>query len=118
MQNNPISYPSMTINGEHFEFRFTHSAQLLMNRWGYYDLSQSIPSLVWAAAMAGSVDGSGKFRSAGFDKPTEFTDKISPEDDLKPIYDAVSEALKKAAPKAKIELVKPPAKDGTEQPAA
>jgi len=108
----PVSYPRLRISDVDYEFRYTHSAQLLMNKWGYFALGESIPSLIWAAAMAGFADSKGGFRSAGFMIPTEFTDKIDVDDDLTPIYAAVTEALKKVAPKAKISLVPtPPAPD-------
>jgi hypothetical protein len=110
----PVEFPRLRINDVDYEFRYTHSTQLLMNKWGYFALGEPIPSLIWAAAMAGFADGKGGFRSAGFLNPTEFTDKIDVADDLTPIYDAVKEALKKVAPKAKITLVPtPPAATGT-----
>jgi hypothetical protein len=108
----PVAYPRLRINGNEYEFRFTRTSQFLLESWGY-DMGpgKPIPVMAWAAACAGFVDSRGVFSSAGFKKPTEFVDQIPLEDDPTPIYQAVEEALKKAAPKAKLELVKPSASD-------
>ena len=105
----PVSYPRLRIGGIDFEFRYTQSAKMLIQAWGFNDPTRSVPAIAWAAAMAGFVDGNGRFRSAGFVKPTEFTDQLGDDDNLDPIYEAVTKALEKAAPKAKIALVPSPA---------
>jgi hypothetical protein len=109
----PVAYPALRIGGVDYQFRYTQSSKMLLQSWGFGDVSRQVPALVWAAALAGFADVSGKFRSAGFLKPSEFTDQIEPEDDLTPIYEAVTEALKKVAPKATVTLVKPPATDSS-----
>jgi hypothetical protein len=106
----PVAYPALRISGNEYQFRFTRSSQLLLESWGYdFAAAKKIPALAWAAAMAGTVDSQGVYRSSGFRNPTEFTDQIELGDDLKPIYEAVTEALKKAAPKATLTLVPSPA---------
>ena len=112
----PVVYPRLRINGIDYEFRYTHSARMLIQSWGFTDPTRLVPAIVWAAAMAGFTDQAGKFRSAGFTKPSEFTDQLGEDDDLTPIYEATTEALKKAAPKAKIELVPSPATDTSADP--
>ena len=108
----PVTYPALRINGNEYQFRYTRTSQFLLQSWGYeLSPSKSIPLLAWAAAMAGGVDRAGNYRSCGFKSPTEFTDQISLEDDLDPIYEAVAEALKKVAPKATLTLVPTPSAD-------
>jgi hypothetical protein len=105
----PVEYPRLRISGTEYEFRYTRSSQLSLEKWGY-ELSPGakIPALAWAAAMVGTVDSAGKYRSAGFRNETEFTDQIGLEDDLNPLYSAVADALKKAFPKANPTLVPSP----------
>ena len=89
-----------------YEFRYTHTSRYLLEKWGF-ELApgKTIPAMAWAAAMAGFVDSAGKYRSAGFKNETEFMDEISLDDDLNPLYQAVTDALGKVLPKAKLELV-------------
>lgn len=110
----PVAYPALRINGNEYQFRFTRTSHFLLESWGY-DLAggKPIPGLAWAASMAGTVDSRGSYRSAAFKSPTEFTDQIALEDDLTPIYEAVTEALKKVAPKATLTLVPSPASDSS-----
>lgn len=107
----PAVYPALRINGLDYQFRYTHTSRMLLQSWGFGDPNRTIPAVVWAAAMAGFADVSGKFRSAGFLKPSEFTDQLEETDDLTPLYEAVTAALKKAAPKANLTLVPSPATD-------
>ena len=117
----PVTYPRLRINGNEYEFRYTRTSQFLLESWGYeLTPGKTIPVLAWAAAMAGFVDSLGKYRSAAFTRPAEFTDQIALEDDLNPLYQAVTDALGKALPKAKLELVPSPAENSastSEQPA-
>ncbi len=89
----------------------------LLEAWGF-ELSPTvrIPALAWAAAMVGHVDPQGQFHSAGFKTPVEFTDTIGLEEDLTPLYEAVTEALKKAAPKATVVLDASPAPNSGSEP--
>lgn len=92
---------------------------MLLQIWGLTNPGATIPALTWAAALAGFADASGGFRSAGFKNPTEFSDLLTMEDDLDPIYVAVNDALKKVAPKATVTLSPSPATDssnGEQQP--
>lgn len=110
----PVSYPALRINGNEYQFRFTRSSHLLLESWGYeLSAAKRIPALAWAAAMAGTVDSQGVYRSSAFRNQTDFTDQIALEDDLTVIYAAVTEALKKAAPKATLTLVPSPASDSS-----
>jgi hypothetical protein len=105
----PVVYPALRIGGIEYQFRYTRSSQLSLEKWGYeLALGVKIPTLAWAAAMAGTVDSTGKYRSAGFRNETEFTDLIELEDDLNPLYEAITDALKKAFPKATPTLVPSP----------
>lgn len=118
----PVVYPALRINGTEYQFRYTRTSAFLLESWGY-DLSpgKTIPALAWAAAMAGFVDSTGKYRSASFKTPSEFTDMFALEDDLTPVFEAVSEAIKKALPKATLTLVPSPAPNSSsaaEQPAS
>lgn len=106
----PVAYPRLRINGNEYEFRYTRTSQFLLESWGYeLGPGKPIPVLAWAASLAGFVDSRGVFSSAGFKRPSDFVDQIPLEDDLTPLYQAVEEALKKAAPKVKLELVTPSA---------
>ncbi len=113
----PVSYPSVTVGGKPYQLRYTRSSQFMLEAWGF-ELSPSvkIPALAWAAAMVGHVDPSGQFHSAGFKTPLEFTDTIGLEEDLTVLYEAVTEALKKAAPKATITLDASPANPSGDGP--
>ena len=106
----PVSYPALRINGNEYQFRFTRTTEFLMDIWGLeWRGGKMVNSLAWAAAMAGTVDSTGAFHSARFKHPTEFTDQLGLGDDLDPIQNAVTEALKKVAPKATLTLVPSPA---------
>ena len=110
----PVLYPALRINGNEYQFRYTRTSQFLLESWGYdLAIGKTIPALAWAASMAGTVDSAGRYRSASFKSPTEFTDQLGLEDDLNPIYEAVTEALKKVAPKATLTLVPSPGADST-----
>jgi hypothetical protein len=110
----PVVYPALRINGTEYQFRYTRTSQFLLESWGY-DLApgKTIPALAWAASMAGTVNSAGVYRSSGFRNPAEFVDQIALEDDLNPLYEAVTEALKKVAPKATLTLVPSPGADST-----
>lgn len=117
----PVAYPRLRIGGNEYEFRYTHTSRYLLEKWGF-ELApgKPIPVMAWAAAMAGFVDSAGKYRSAGLKNETEFIDEISFDDDLNPLYQAVTDALGKVLPKAKLELVPSPAENSasiSEQPA-
>jgi hypothetical protein len=117
----PVAYPRLRIGGNEYEFRYTHTSRYLLEKRGF-ELApgKTIPAMAWAAAMAGFVDSVGKYRSAGFKNETEFMDEIALDDDLNPLYQAVTDALGKVLPKAKLELVPSPAENSasiSEQPA-
>ena len=115
----PVAYPRLRIGGNEYEFRYTHTSRYLLEKWGF-ELApgKPIPAMAWAAAMAGFVDSAGKYRSAGFKNETEFMDEISLTDDLTPLYQAVTDALGKVLPKAKLELVPSPAENSASTPEA
>lgn len=108
----PVAYPSVTVGGKTYQFRYTRTTQFLLEMWGFeMTPGRSIPALAWAAAMAGFADPTGTWSSAGFKSPVEFTDSLALDENLQPLYEAVTEALKKVAPKATMTLVESPASD-------
>jgi 1-acyl-sn-glycerol-3-phosphate acyltransferase len=108
----PVDYPVATAGGRTYQFRYSKSAHFQLEAWGFeLRPDRSIPALAWAAAMAGSGDAAGNWRSAAFRTPVEFVDTIGPDEDLAPLYAAVQEALKKVAPAATVTLNAKPASD-------
>ena len=106
-----ISYPSVTVGGRAYQLRFAHSAWFQLQQWGYRigDSDRPIPIAALAAASAGEVDASGKWRSAGFARVVDFTDLMQDGETLSSLDAPVLEALGKAAPKATLSVVQPPA---------
>lgn len=110
----PVDYPALRINGVDYQFRYTKSSQFSLDRWEFqWRGGKIIPAMAWAAAMLGTVDSRGDFHSCGFVSPTQFTDMLSADDDEALIYQKVTEALKKAAPKATVTLNPTPATDSS-----
>ena len=106
-----VSYPSVTVGGKSWQLRFAHSAWFQLQQWGYRigDPDRPIPIAALAAASAGEVDASGKWRSAGFARVVDFTDLMQDGETLSSLDTPVLEALGKAAPKATLSVVQPPA---------
>lgn len=107
----PVAYPSITVGGKQYQLRFAHSAWFQLQQWGYKvgDPEVPIPMVALAAASAGEVDQSGRWRSARFARPLDLTDAMIDGELLGSLDGPVLEALKKAAPKADLTLVQPPA---------
>ena len=117
----PVAYPALRINGNEYQFRFTRTTRNFCSNRGA-TISRGgkrYHSLAWAASMAGTVDSRRGFTVRRDSRhPTEFTDQLALEDDHDADYEAVTEALKKVAPKATLTLVASPAGDSssTERP--
>lgn len=111
MTPQPVSYPSVTIGGKAYQLRFAHSAWFQLQQWGYRigDSDKPIPIAALAAASAGELDTTGKWRSAGFARVVDFTDLMQDGETLSSLDAPVLEALGKAAPKADLTVVQPPA---------
>jgi hypothetical protein len=108
----PVVYPVATAGGRTYQFRYSKSAHFQLEAWGFeLRAGVSIPALAWAAAMAGTGDAAGNWKSAAFRMPVEFTDTLGDDEDLAPLYAAVTEALKKVAPAATVTLNAKPASD-------
>lgn len=108
----PVSYPCVNIGGKPYQLRFAHSAWFLLQSWGYAigDPNRPIPIAALAAAAAGEVDASGKWKSAGFARPLDMLDQMVEGETLASLDQPVLEALGKAAPKAELKtLEQPPA---------
>lgn len=112
--SSPVTYPTVKVGGAEYQFRYTKTSQYLLEIWGF-DLTPTarIPAIAWAAAMAGFADPQGNWKSAAFKSVPDFTDRIEPTEDMGPLYEAVTEALKKVAPKATVTLSAPPAGEGS-----
>lgn len=115
--SSPVQYPTVRVGGAEYQFRYTKTSQYLLEVWGF-DLTPNarIPAIAWAAAMAGCADAQGNWKSAAFKSVPEFTDRIEPDEDMRPLFDAVTEALKKVAPKATVTLEATSAIEGSPQP--
>ena len=109
----PVTYPSVTVGGKPYQLRFAHSAWFQLQQWGYRigDPDRPIPIAALAAASAGEVDASGRWRSCGFARVVDFTDLMQDGETLSSLDAPVLEALGKAAPKATLAVVQPPAED-------
>ena len=108
----PVVYPVAMAGNRTYQFRYSKSAQFQLEMWGFeLRPGVSIPALAWAAAMAGTADAAGNWKSAAFRTPVEFTDTLGNDEDLAPLYAAVTEALKKVAPAATVTLNAKPASD-------
>ena len=107
----PVAYPSVTVGGKPYQLRFAHSAWFQLQQWGYRigDPDRPIPIAALAAASAGELDASGKWRSCGFARVVDFTDLFQDGETLSSLDAPVLEALKKAAPAAKLTVNTPPA---------
>lgn len=114
----PVMYPSVTVGGKPYQLRFAHSAWFQLQQWGYRigDPDHPIPIAALAAASAGELDASGKWRSCGFARVVDFTDLFQDGETLSSLDAPVLEALGKAAPKATLAVVQPPAEDKQPQP--
>jgi hypothetical protein len=102
-----IEWPKATMGGVEYTFRLSWAARAQLVAWGFSN-GVDLPTLAWAAAMAGSFGDKGKWRSAGFKKWLDLADSIE-ETEHAAISDAVEEALKKASPESTITLVTDPA---------
>jgi hypothetical protein len=109
----PVTYPSVTVGGRQYQLRFAHSAWFQLQQWGYQigDPDKPIPIVALAAAAAGEVDAAGRWKSAGFTRALDFTDLMIDGETLSSLDAPVLEALGKAAPKAALTVVQPPAAD-------
>lgn len=116
----PVAYPSVTAGGKPYQLRFAHSAWFLLQQWGYQigNPDKPIPIAALAAAAAGEVDASGRWKSAGFTRAIDFIDQMVEGETLASFDAPVLEALGKAAPKAALTLVQPPAGDEPKEPAS
>lgn len=108
----PIAWPTITAGGKPYQLRFAHSAWFQLQQWGYRigDAEKPIPIVALAAASASEFDAaSGKWRSAGFARVLDFTDLMLEGETLASLDGPVLSALEKAAPKAALTVVQPPA---------
>jgi hypothetical protein len=91
----PIEWPVMEIAGRKLTFRMSYSAHVQLARWGTDINRASI--LEAAAAMAGTFDRNGKWRSEGYERPIDFADLMERGEEQR-LLEVVTEALKKAYP--------------------
>lgn len=114
----PVAYPTITAGGQTYQLRFAHGAWFQLQAWGFVlgDAARPIPILALAAAAAGSVDANGRWKSAGFARPLDLADAMLPGETLASLDAPVLAALEKAAPKATLTVVQPPATDPTTGP--
>jgi hypothetical protein len=94
----PIQWPTLKVGGETKTLRFSHSASFQLAKWGFstqYTDSLKIPFIALAAAMMGEFDGSGKWRSTGWERPVDLADVMQAEE-IPPMVEAVREAMVKA----------------------
>lgn len=108
-----IEWPKATMGGVEYTLRLSWAARAQLVTWGFSD-GTGLPTLAWAAAMAGHFNDKGKWRSARFVSWLDLADSIE-ENEHAGISAAVEEALKKASPESTITLVTDPA--ATPEPA-
>lgn len=107
----PVEFPAVTVGGKQYQLRFAHSAWYMLQKWGFTigDPKNPIPIAAMAAASVGTVDKSGKWKSAPFATPIEMLDAMEPGETLPSLEQPVLDALKKAAPDANLTVAEPPA---------
>lgn len=102
-----IEWPKATMGGVEYTLRLSWAARAQLVAWGFSS-GLDIPTLAWAAAMAGEFDKKGKWKSARFPSWMDLADAVA-DQEHPAIAAAVEDALKKALPESKIQLVTDPA---------
>lgn len=103
-----IQWPTANVGGETKTLRRTYTTDCQMLAWGFSAVNKVVPLAAWAAAMMGTFDAAGKWRSTAWDRWTDMTDALLPEE-VEPLIAATAEALKKAVPEATITVQPIPA---------
>jgi len=111
LDGSPVAYPSITVGGKQYQLRFAHTAWFQLQQWGYQigDANRPIPIVALAAAAAGTVGPDGQWKSIRLGSVFDLTDAMIDGETLGSLEGPVLEALGKAAPKADLALVQPPA---------
>jgi len=98
-----IDWPQITVGGRSYMLRLSYAASYQLTSWGVTVNTANMIQL--AAAMAGNFDKDGKWHSAGFKNPLDLADAMERTDEA-PLIAAVEDAIKKAFPDAKVEVVR------------
>lgn len=108
-----IEWSKATIGGVEYTLRLSYAAHAQLFAWGFGGAT-NVPIAAWAAAMAGSFNKKGAWKSAGFTRWLDVADQLT-EDEQQSLMDAVDEAIKKASPASTTTIMTEaaPAKDDT-----
>lgn len=90
-----IQWPQITVGGRQFSLRYAYSSNYKLTRWG--KTLETADSIELAAAMAGSFDAQGSWRSADFERAIDLADLLLPDEEVG-LIEGVAEAIKKAYP--------------------
>jgi hypothetical protein len=93
-------YPVLKVGPFSFSLRLAFSAQYILRRWGK-DITNA-SNLELCAAMAGTIDESGKWKSRNFADAIELADLIEEGDPVPDFATLAGEAIKKAYPELEV----------------
>lgn len=105
----PVKYETIKVGaGDRvvtFSLAWGPAARYLMQKWGFRMAGESLPIQALAAAMAGTLDASGRWVSARLESPIDLIEMMGPDQHENDFAPAVLATLKNIAPGATTTLV-------------